>query len=72
MEIDEVEFSAKSRPDKWSKMEILDYLIDSATNNHHPFFVATLFVPQNNSTMDRPHKLISAFISTVRHQPLAS
>lgn len=30
---------------------------------NHPFFVATLFVPQDNSTMDRPNKLVTAFLN---------
>jgi len=29
----------------------------------HPFYVATLFVPQSRSTFGKPHPLISAFIS---------
>lgn len=29
--------SAKDRPDKWSKKEILGHLIDSAANNHQRF-----------------------------------
>jgi CTP synthase (UTP-ammonia lyase) len=29
----------------------------------HPFFVATLFVPQMSSTRDAPHPLVHAFIS---------
>ena len=33
-DIDEVQFSSKIHPDKWSKKEILGHLIDSATNNH--------------------------------------
>lgn len=28
----------------------------------HPFFVATLFVPQTGSTPERPHPLVSAFV----------
>ncbi|MBV8693669.1 MAG: CTP synthase [Actinobacteria bacterium] len=28
----------------------------------HPFFLATLFVPQTSSTLERPHPLISAFV----------
>ncbi|HZQ84003.1 MAG TPA: hypothetical protein VFA83_04155 [Acidimicrobiales bacterium] len=28
----------------------------------HPFFVATLFVPQTASTPDRPHPLVGAFV----------
>jgi DinB superfamily len=35
--IDEVSFSLKPAPDKWSKKEILGHLIDSATNNHQRF-----------------------------------
>ena len=32
---------------------------------NHPFFIATLFVPQDNSTMEKPHKLITEFLNTV-------
>lgn len=32
---------------------------------HHPFFIATLFVPQDNSSFDKPHKLVLEFIRTV-------
>ena len=35
--INEPAWSLKSHPDKWSKIEILGHLIDSATNNHHRF-----------------------------------
>lgn len=28
----------------------------------HPFFIATLFVPQDNSTFEKPHELVLAFI----------
>lgn len=31
----------------------------------HPFFVATLFVPQSRSTAEQPHPLVSAFLSAV-------
>ncbi|MGO4293040.1 CTP synthase C-terminal region-related (seleno)protein [Chitinophaga sp. RAB17] len=31
----------------------------------HPFFIATLFVPQANSTKETPHKLVTAFLKTV-------
>lgn len=31
----------------------------------HKFFIATLFVPQDNSTFDHPHKLIEKFVSIV-------
>lgn len=33
----------------------------------HPFFVATLFVPQLTSTAERPHPLIVAFVKAARH-----
>lgn len=33
--------------------------------SNHPFFIATLFVPQDNSTPDNPHKLINAFLSSM-------
>lgn len=29
---------------------------------NHPFFIATLFVPQDNSTMEKPHELITEFL----------
>ena len=32
---------------------------------NHPFFIATLFVPQDNSTSEKPHKLVTAFLATV-------
>lgn len=32
---------------------------------HHPFFIGTLFVPQDNSTADKPHKLVTAFLLAV-------
>lgn len=35
--IPQAEFSAKPRPEKWSKQEIVGHLIDSATNNHQRF-----------------------------------
>jgi CTP synthase (UTP-ammonia lyase) len=31
----------------------------------HPFFIATLFVPQANSTPDSPHKLVTAFLKSI-------
>lgn len=35
---------------------------------NHPFFIATLFVPQDNSTIESPHKLVTGFLkSIVRH-----
>ena len=35
--IDDTIFNEKSKPDKWSKKEIIGHLIDSATNNHQRF-----------------------------------
>ena len=35
---------------------------------NHPFFIATLFVPQDNSFLGNPHKLINAFLTTVCKQ----
>jgi CTP synthase (UTP-ammonia lyase) len=32
----------------------------------HPFFVATLFVPQARSTADQPHPLVTAFVKAVQ------
>jgi CTP synthase (UTP-ammonia lyase) len=32
---------------------------------NHPFFVATLFVPQARSRADRPHPLVTAFIKVI-------
>lgn len=34
-DVSDKDFSARPRPGKWSKKEILGHLIDSATNNHH-------------------------------------
>ncbi len=31
----------------------------------HPFFVGTLFIPQANSTVDKPHPLVTAFLEAV-------
>jgi len=31
----------------------------------HPFFIATLFVPQVNSTFDNPHPLVTEFVSVL-------
>ena len=33
--------------------------------DNHPFFIATLFVPQDNSTAEKPHKLVTAFLRSV-------
>jgi CTP synthase (UTP-ammonia lyase) len=32
---------------------------------NHSFFIATLFVPQDNSNAEKPHKLITAFLETI-------
>jgi len=32
---------------------------------NHLFFIATLFVPQDNSTKENPHKLVTAFLKTI-------
>jgi CTP synthase (UTP-ammonia lyase) len=32
---------------------------------NHPFFIATLFVPQDNSSVEKPHPLIMAFVQAV-------
>jgi CTP synthase (UTP-ammonia lyase) len=32
---------------------------------NHSFFIATLFVPQDNSTEENPHKLVTAFLKTM-------
>ncbi|RDV11861.1 CTP synthase [Pontibacter diazotrophicus] len=32
---------------------------------NHPFFIATLFVPQDNSSVETPHKLVTEFLRTV-------
>ena len=34
----------------------------------HPFFMATLFVPQMISTTENPHPLIDAFVSAARRR----
>jgi CTP synthase (UTP-ammonia lyase) len=31
----------------------------------HCFFIATLFVPQGNSTLEKPHRLVTAFIECI-------
>lgn len=32
---------------------------------NHPFFIATLFVPQDNSSIEKPHPLILGFVQAV-------
>lgn len=53
--------------DKGFKIVGTDYLKEARILEliNHPFFIATLFVPQDNSTKDKPHKLINAFLTTV-------
>lgn len=36
--------------------------------NDHPFFIATLFVPQDNSQKGKPHPLITHFINAICKQ----
>jgi CTP synthase (UTP-ammonia lyase) len=36
--------------------------------NDHPFFIATLFVPQDNSQKGKPHPLITHFINAIYKQ----
>lgn len=33
----------------------------------HPFFIATLFVPQTTSTAQRPHPLVTGFLRAAQH-----
>ena len=35
--------------------------------NNHPFFIATLFVPQVNSSYEKPHPLIIALLNAMEH-----
>ena len=42
------EFTFKLHPEKWSKLEILGHLIDSATNNHQRFIRSQF---ENNPTI---------------------
>jgi len=44
--------------DKFKEARILEL-------ENHPFFIATLFVPQDNSTMESPHKLVTGFLKSV-------
>ncbi len=44
--------------DKLKEVRILEL-------ENHPFFIATLFVPQANSTKEIPHLLITEFLQTV-------
>jgi len=32
---------------------------------NHPFFIATLFVPQDNSTIENPNKLVTKFLKII-------
>ncbi len=44
--------------DKYQEARILELA-------HHPFFIATLFVPQDNSSFKQPHKLITTFLALI-------
>ncbi len=53
--LDEATASQKTRPDKWTRKEILGHLIDSASNNHQRFVRAqyskdTNFLPYEQMT----------------------
>lgn len=37
---------------------------------HHPFFIGTLFVPQDRSTPDQPHPLVNAFLKAANEYNL--
>jgi CTP synthase (UTP-ammonia lyase) len=37
----------------------------------HPFFLATLFLPQTRSTSDRPHPILTGFAAAVRRAVVA-
>lgn len=36
----------------------------------HPFYIATLFVPQNRSTLDEPHPLVTALLRAASNRQL--
>lgn len=38
--------------------------------DNHPFFIATLFVPQDNSTFEKPHPLVQSFVLAVAERVL--
>jgi CTP synthase (UTP-ammonia lyase) len=44
--------------DKFNEARILEL-------ENHPFFIATLFVPQDNSTIESPHKLVTGFLKSI-------
>jgi len=37
----------------------------------HPFYIATLFLPQKRSTPDRPHPLLEAFSQAARQRRMS-
>ena len=39
---------------------------------HHPFFIATLFLPQLTSTPQLPHPVIKAYLKTINARPTLS
>jgi CTP synthase (UTP-ammonia lyase) len=41
------------------------------TIEEHPFYVATLFVPQLTSTRERPHPVIVAFVRAAQARRLS-
>ncbi len=47
--------------DKYKEARILEL-------DNHPFFIATLFVPQDNSMPESPHKLVTKFIKAVLNE----
>lgn len=47
--------------DKYREARILEL-------ENHPFFIATLFVPQDNSTVESPHKLVTEFIRCCKNE----
>ena len=38
----------------------------------HPFYLATLFVPQTSSTPERPHPLVTGFVNAARNHAASS
>lgn len=38
----------------------------------HPYYIATLFVPQNRSTVEEPHPLVTRLLSEAAHRKLAA
>ena len=38
----------------------------------HPFFLATLFIPQMRSTLAKPHPLVAGFVAAAREHALTA